>query len=66
LVLDADRQRLLSQRVINDEAALRELISPITTLGDGGEVTREINLDGGGAALLIALLIAAEQRLLPR
>ena len=52
------------QRVTNDEAVLRELISTITTLADGVEVTWAINLNGGGAALLIALLIAAEQRLL--
>jgi hypothetical protein len=58
------RAAAVTQRVTNDEAALRELISTITTLADGGEVTWAINLNGGGAALPIALLIAAEQRLL--
>ena len=59
MVIDADGSGL-SQRVTNDEAALREWISTITTLADGGEVTWAINLNGDGAALLIA----AEQRLL--
>ena len=64
VVIDADSRRLLSQRVTNDEAALLELITTVTTLADGGEVTWAIDLNAGGAALLITLLIAAEQRLL--
>jgi transposase len=64
VVIDADGQRLLSRRVANDEAALLELITVVTALGEGGEVTWAIDLNAGGAALLITLLIAAEQRLL--
>ncbi|HZC90717.1 MAG TPA: IS110 family transposase [Mycobacterium sp.] len=64
VVIDADGQRLLSQRVANDEAALRELIDGVITLAGGGEVTWAIDLNHGGAALLIALLVAAEQPLL--
>lgn len=64
VVIDAAGQRLLSQRVPNDEAELLELIRAVTTLADGGEVTWAIDLNHGGAALLIALLIAADQRLL--
>ncbi|OVF02000.1 Transposase [Mycobacterium avium subsp. paratuberculosis] len=64
MVINDDAQRLLSQRVANDEAALLELIAAVTTLADGGEVTWAIDLNAGGAALLIALLIAAGQRLL--
>ena len=64
VVIDADGQRLLSRRVANDEAALLELITAVTALGEGGEVTWAIDLNAGGAALLITLLIAAEQRLL--
>ena len=48
----------------NDEAALLELIAAVTTLADGGEIAWAIDLDAGGAALLITLLIAAQQRLL--
>jgi transposase len=64
VVIDADGKRLLSRRVANDEAALVELISTVTTLADGGELTWAIDLNAGGAALLITLLVAAEQRLL--
>ena len=64
VVINADGNRLLSQRVANDESVLLELISSVTTLADGGEVTWAIDLNGGGAALLICLLMAAEQRLL--
>jgi transposase len=64
VVIDTDGQRLFSQRIINDESALRELITAVTALADGGEVTWAIDLNHGGAALLITLLIAADQRLL--
>jgi transposase len=65
VVIDGDGNRLLSsQRVSNDETALLELIAAVTTLADGGEVTWAIDLTGGGAALLISLLMAADQRLL--
>ncbi|WP_414686019.1 IS110 family transposase [Mycobacterium sp.] len=64
VVIDADGNRLLSQRVLNDETALLELITSVTTLADGGEITWAIDLNGGGAALLICLLMTAEQRLL--
>lgn len=64
VVIDADGKRLLSRRVANDEAALLELISIAAALAEGGDITWAIDLNAGGAALLIALLIAAEQRLL--
>jgi transposase len=64
VVIDADGNRLLSQRVDNDEAELLDLISKVGALADGGEITWAIDLNGGGAALLISLLIAAGQRLL--
>jgi transposase len=64
MVIDGGGQQLLSRRVANDEAALLELIAAVTTLADGGEITWAIDLNAGGAALLITLLIAAEQRLL--
>ena len=64
VVIDTAGQRLLGQRVPNDEAELLELITAVTTLADGGEITWAIDLNHGGAALLITLLIAANQRLL--
>src|ERR1700757_1439786 len=64
VVIDADGASLLSRRITNDEAALLELIDTVTALADGGEITWAIDLNAGGAALLIALLITAQQRLL--
>jgi transposase len=64
VVIDNDGQRVLSRPVANDETVLLELIDAVTALADGGEVTWAIDLNHGGAALLIALLITAEQRLL--
>jgi len=64
VLIDADGKRLLSRRVANDETVLQELITDVMALADGGEVTWAIDLNGGGAALLITLLIDAEQRLL--
>jgi transposase len=64
VVVDADGKRVLSRRVANDEATLAELVSTVTALADGGELTWAIDLAGGGGALLIALLLAASQRLL--
>src|SRR5271169_5673072 len=64
VLIDADGKRLLSRRVANDETLLLELITAVTALADGAEVTCAIDLNHGGAALLITLLIAAEQRLL--
>jgi transposase len=64
VVVDADGKRVLSRRVANDEATLAELVSTVTALADGGELTWAIDLAGGGGALLIALLLDASQRLL--
>jgi hypothetical protein len=64
VVIDGDGQRLLSRRVANDETVLLELIDAVMTLADGGEVSWAIDLNHGGAALLIALLVTGEQRLL--
>lgn len=62
VVIDGDGQRLLSRRVANDEAVLAELIDAVAAVADGGEATWAIDLNHGGAALLISLLIAAGQR----
>jgi transposase len=64
VVIDADGKRVLSRRVANDEAALVELISTVVALADGGELTWAIDLNAGGAALLITLLVAAQHQLL--
>jgi transposase len=64
VVIDADGQRLLSRRVTNGEAVLVELINEVMALANGGEVTWAVDLNGGGAALLITLLFGRDQRLL--
>ncbi|MFB7939458.1 IS110 family transposase [Streptomyces sp. NPDC056049] len=64
VVLDADGKRRLSRRVDNDETALLKLIADVLELGDGDPVTWAIDLNAGGAALMIALLTDNGQRLL--
>lgn len=60
VVIDADGTRMLSRRVTNDETALLELISQVTALAD--EVRWAVDLSTGGAALLLALLVAHGQQ----
>ncbi|HZM79899.1 MAG TPA: IS110 family transposase [Candidatus Limnocylindrales bacterium] len=64
VVIDEQGRRLLSRRVLNDEAVLAKLISDVTRLADTDQVTWAVDLNAGGAALLIALLVNASQRLL--
>jgi hypothetical protein len=64
VVIDADGQRVLSRRVVNDESALIDLIRAIKELAGGGSVRWAIDLNSGGAALLITLLLAGDQDLL--
>ncbi|MFD8282431.1 IS110 family transposase [Streptomyces solisilvae] len=64
VVMDADGQRKLSRRVANDETALLQLISDVLELSDGEPVTWAIDLNAGGAALVIALLTDNGQRVL--
>ena len=64
VVLGADGRRKLSQRVVNDENALLQLISDVLELSDGEPVTWAIDLNAGGAALMIALLTGNGQQVL--
>lgn len=62
VVIDPDGKRLLSARIVNDEGALNALIDDVTALaGDGGELLWAIDLNRGGAALLVGLLAARDQ-----
>ena len=45
------------RRIVNDEAALTDLIRTVKELADGGAVQWAIDLNSGGAALLITLLL---------
>ncbi|QIZ01332.1 IS110 family transposase [Streptomyces sp. S1D4-11] len=61
-VIDTDGIKVLSRRVPNNEAELLELIADVLDLSQ--DVTWAIDLNAGGAALLIALLVNHGQRLL--
>jgi transposase len=58
--LDADGQVLWSQRVTNDQAVLEKLIAQATATAT--EVRWAVDLTSASAVLLLALLIAAGQR----
>jgi Transposase len=64
VAINSDGQRVLSMRVINDEDALLDLIRAVNELADGGSVQWAIDLNSGGAALLITLLLHHGQELL--
>ncbi|MFF4393996.1 IS110 family transposase [Streptomyces sp. NPDC001552] len=64
VVIDTDGKRKLSRRVPNDETALLQLVGDVLELSDGGPVTWAIDLNAGGAALMIALLTDNGQQVL--
>jgi len=64
VAINADGQRVLSRRVVNDEAAFIDLIRADKELAGGGSVRWAIDLNSGGAALLITLLLDDGQDLL--
>ncbi|MGW0917306.1 IS110 family transposase [Streptomyces sp. NPDC002784] len=59
VVIDRDGERLLSRRVLNDESALLELIGDVLDIDE--DVLWAVDLNGGGAALLIGLLVSHDQ-----
>lgn len=64
MVIDAEGKRSLSRRVANDETLLLELIADVLALSEGDPVTWAVDLNAGGAALLIALLTDNGQQVL--
>ncbi|QIY71078.1 IS110 family transposase [Streptomyces sp. RLB1-33] len=56
VVIGTDGKRKLSRRVANDETVLLKLIADVLALSEGEPVTWAIDLNSGGAALMIALL----------
>lgn len=62
VVIDPEGTTVLSRRVPNDETELLELIADVRELS--ANVLWAIDLNAGGGALLIALLINHDQRLL--
>lgn len=59
VVINAEGERLLSRRVQNDEIALLALIGDVLAISD--DVLWAVDLNHGGAALLIGLLSAHGQ-----
>lgn len=59
MVTDAQGKRLLSRRVLNDETVLLELIVDVLALSE--DVLRAVDINHGGAALLIGLLLSDSQ-----
>lgn len=63
-VIDTDGTKVLSRRVPNNEPELLELRGNVLALAEDDPVTWAVDLNAGGAALLIALLTSHGQRLL--
>ncbi|QDN96209.1 IS110 family transposase [Streptomyces sp. RLB3-17] len=59
VVIDERGERLLSRRVLNDEPALLELIKDVLTLSE--DALWAVDINHGGAALLIGLLLGHDQ-----
>jgi hypothetical protein len=59
VVINAEGERLLSRRILNDGTELLALIGEVLALSD--DVLWAVDLNHGGAALLIGLLIARDQ-----
>jgi transposase len=64
VVIDDAGEKLLSRKVGNDETDVLQLISEVTALADGGRILWATDLNAGGAALLIAVLVEHDQQLL--
>ncbi|HSY15020.1 MAG TPA: transposase [Jatrophihabitantaceae bacterium] len=64
VVIDSTGRLLLSRRVVNDVAALLELIAAVLAVAGGDPAVWATDLNSGGAALLIALLAERGQQLL--
>ncbi len=64
VVIDSEGRQLLSRRVANDEADLTTLVDKVLDLADGGGVMSAVDLNSGGAGLLIAVPADRDQMLL--
>lgn len=62
VAIDADGKRLLSRRVNNDETELLTLIADVAALGS--DTTWAVDVVDGGAALMLAILLAHDQTVL--
>jgi transposase len=62
--IDTDGKTVLSRRVPNNETELLELLGDVLELAGADPVTWAVDLNAGGAALWIALLVSHGQKLL--
>ncbi|MDU9000208.1 IS110 family transposase [Streptomyces mirabilis] len=62
--IDTDGRTVFSRRVPNNETELLELLGDVLDLADGDPVTWAVDLNAGGAALWIALLVSHGQKLI--
>ncbi|MGW2588587.1 IS110 family transposase, partial [Streptomyces virginiae] len=63
-VIDEDGAKVISRRVANNEAELLQLLGDVMDFAEGSPVTWAVDLNAGGAALWIALLVNHGQKLL--
>jgi transposase len=63
VVINDAGKKLLSRKVSNDEADLLRLIGDVADLANSGRVLWAVDLNAGGAALLIALLVERDHEL---
>lgn len=64
VAIDEDGRRVLSRRVANDETELLALIADVLSAARGEEVVWATDLNQGGAALMISLLVDNGQAVL--
>ncbi|MGT2464206.1 IS110 family transposase [Sinomonas atrocyanea] len=64
VAIDEDGKRVLSRRVANDETELLELLASVLEAAGGEDVVWATDLNQGGAALLISVLISNGQPVL--
>lgn len=64
VAMTSEGKKLLSKRVANDEAELRELIGTVSAFASGDQLTWVVDQNRGGAALLIALLLHLRHRVI--
>jgi len=64
VVINDAGDKLLSRKVSNDETDVLQLVGEVAGLADGGRILWATDLNAGGAALLIAVLVEHEQELL--
>lgn len=64
VVINDAGEKLLTRRITNGETDLLKLIAEVLGFADGGHIRWAIDLNAGGAALLIALLVEHEQELI--